>query len=297
MELHSASYKAIGGKAHFPLPRVLAVSKAVINVQNKDNKCFLYAVLASLHPTTKHPERVHRYKKYASEIDMTGLKYPVHPSNMTKFERQNEISVNVLGYENKELFPIYLTKLRKARHEVDLLYLTRNNESHWCFTKNLNRLLHRTNGGSHAYHFCRYCLQGFTSSKVLRRHLEYCSIHGAQHTTLPVKGKDDILKFSDYAKQLPVPFVIYADFESIEEKVNDCHTSTTDTAKCTPCGYGYKVVCVDPKYSKPTTVYRGRDVSKRFIEDLMREESYIKNILSEIEPIQMTEQDEHFPKQ
>jgi hypothetical protein len=53
---------------------------------------------------------------------MTGLKYPVHPSNMTKFERQNGISVNVLGYENKELFPIYLTKLRNARHEVDLLY-------------------------------------------------------------------------------------------------------------------------------------------------------------------------------
>ena len=32
MEIHSASYKAIGGKAHFPLPRALAVSKAVINV-------------------------------------------------------------------------------------------------------------------------------------------------------------------------------------------------------------------------------------------------------------------------
>ena len=293
MEIHSASYKAIGGKAHFPLSRALTVSKAVINVQKKDNKCFLYAVLASLHPTTKHPERVHRYKKYASEIDMTRLKYPVHPSNMTKFERQNGISVNVLGYENKALFPIYLTKLRKARHEVDLLYLTRNNESHWCFIKNLNRLQHRTKGGSHAYHFCRYCLRGFTSSKVLRRHLEYCSIHGAQHTTLPVKGKDDILKFSDYAKQLPVPFVINADFESIEEKVNDCHTSTTDTAKCTPCGYGYKVGCVDPKYPKPTTVYRGRDISKRFIEELMREELYINNILSEIEPMQMTEQDEH----
>ena len=32
MKIHSASYKAIGGKAHFPLPRALAVSKAVINV-------------------------------------------------------------------------------------------------------------------------------------------------------------------------------------------------------------------------------------------------------------------------
>jgi hypothetical protein len=62
---------------------------------------------------------VHRYKKYASEIDMTGVKYPVHPSNMTKFERQNEISVNVLGYENKELFPLILADNtdRNGRHD------------------------------------------------------------------------------------------------------------------------------------------------------------------------------------
>ena len=223
---------------------------------------------------------------------MTGLKYPVHPSNMTKFERQNGISVNVLGYENKELFPIYLTKLRKARHEVDLLYLTRNNESHWCFIKNLNHLQHRTKDGSHAYHYCRYCLQGFTSSKVLRRLLEYCSIHGAQHTTLPVKGKDDILKFSDYAKQLPVPFVIYADFEHRGESKQLSHFHYR-YGKMYPLWIWIQVGCVDPKYSKPTTVYRGRDVSKRFIEELMREELYIKNILSEMEPMQMTEQDEH----
>lgn len=38
-------------EACFPLPRALAVSKAVINVQNKtDEKCFPYAVLASLNP-------------------------------------------------------------------------------------------------------------------------------------------------------------------------------------------------------------------------------------------------------
>lgn len=98
LELHTASYKAIGGKAYFPLPRALAVSKAIINVQNKkDEKCFLYAVLASLHPASHHMERVGRYKKYKHEIDMKGIKYPVHPSNMSKFERQNGISVNIRG--------------------------------------------------------------------------------------------------------------------------------------------------------------------------------------------------------
>lgn len=172
-------------------------------------------------------ERAGRYKKYQYEIDMTGIKYPVHASNISKFEQQNGISVNVLGYENRELFPIYLTKLRNARHEVDLLYLTRGNESHWCMIRNLNRLLYRNKRNTHAYHYCRYCLQGFTSNRVLKKHIEYCSIHGAQHTTLPTKDKDDFLKFSDYAKKLPVPFTIYADFERIVEKPQDDVTSSS----------------------------------------------------------------------
>ena len=49
---------------------------------------------------------------------------------------------------------------------------------------------------------------------------------------------------------------------------------------------------MDPKCSKPTTIHRGEDVSRRFIEDLLREEMYIKHVLSEIKPLKMTEQDE-----
>ena len=31
-----------------------------------------------------------------------------------------------------------------------------------------------------------------------------------------------MLKINDYYKQLPIPFVIYADFEAITEKVHRC---------------------------------------------------------------------------
>ena len=57
-------------------------------------------------------------------------------------------------------------------------------------------------------------------------------------------------------KQLPVPFVIYADFESITEKISGCQPSdrqsyTEKYQKHTACSFGYKVVChYDKKYSK-----------------------------------------------
>ena len=41
LELHTVSYKPLRGETWVPLPKELADKKAIINVQNKDNKCFL----------------------------------------------------------------------------------------------------------------------------------------------------------------------------------------------------------------------------------------------------------------
>ena len=40
LELHIVSYKPLRGETWIPLPKELADKKAVINMQNKDNKCF-----------------------------------------------------------------------------------------------------------------------------------------------------------------------------------------------------------------------------------------------------------------
>ena len=60
-------------------------------------------------------------------------------------------------------------------------------------------------------YFCKCCLQCFSSRKILSEHKEIClSINGAQFVRLE-KGTT---KFKNYFKQIPVPFKIYADFES-----------------------------------------------------------------------------------
>ena len=70
--------------------------------------------------------------------------------------------------------------------------------------------------------FCMYCLQHFSSEKILNNHKENCIlINGTQGITMPTNN-EKILKFNGFNKQLPIPFVIYADFEAITEKIHSC---------------------------------------------------------------------------
>lgn len=58
------------------------------------------------------------------------------------------------------------------------------------------------------------------------------------------------------------------------------------------CGYGYQVVSLDPRYTKPPVIYRGLDAAKHLIENLFQEEEYKREILDNIEPLKMTQEDE-----
>ena len=111
---------------------------------------------------------------------------------------------------------------------------------------------------------------------------------------------NNILKFNNFHKQQPTPFVIYADFEAITEKISGCqpnnHQSYTEAyQKHTDCGYGYKIVCCyDDKYSKPATTYRGEKAVYKFMEDMLEEVKYCKKVMKKEfnKPLKMTKEDE-----
>ena len=50
IDLSVAQYKLLKGSSYLPLPKTLKDKKAIINIENKDNKCFMWSVLAALHP-------------------------------------------------------------------------------------------------------------------------------------------------------------------------------------------------------------------------------------------------------
>ena len=152
-----------------------------------------------------------------------------------------------------------------------------------------------------------YCLQCFSSERILANHVNNClTINGAQAINMP-KQCENILKFNNFHKQLPVPSVIYADFETITKKVQGCiqseemekdkdrrsYTKAYQTHE--DCGYGYKVVCCyDDKYSKYTRIYRGENAVYKFMEKMLEEVKYCKTVIKKHfnKPLVMTEVDE-----
>ena len=88
--------------------------------------------------------------------------------------------------------------------------------------------------------------------------------------------------FKNYQKGLAAAFVIYADFESITEKVYGCQPNndksyTESYQKHKDCGNGYKVGCrYDGKYRKPVQIYRGENVVHKFKEKMLEEVEWCK---------------------
>ena len=123
--------------------------------------------------------------------------------------------------------------------------------------------------------------------------------NGTQAVKMPQKG-NNILKYNNFHKQQQVPFVIYADFEAITEKISGCHPNNNKSyteayQKHTDCGFGYKLVCCyDDKYSKPLIMYRGEKAVYEFMEQMLKEVKYCKNVMKKEfnKPLKMTKKDE-----
>jgi hypothetical protein len=109
------------------------------------------------------------------------------------------------------------------------------------------------------YHFCRSCLQPFSSNRALHKHMEYCSRHEAQRTVLPEAGKDDTLQFRDFHKQLRVPYVIYCDLEAftrpLDPSPSNDSSGTSSIIGFEACGFGYQFVCMNER----STTNQSRD--------------------------------------
>lgn len=137
VNFHIVQYQPLKGSSYIPLPTKLANKKAIVNVQNHDQKCFMWSILAELHPACDNPQRVTKYLEYEHTLDFTNIPFPMRVADVPEFEKKNDISVNVFGYEKQEIYPIHLTKERGLRH-VNLLVITIGEKIYYCWIKNLN---------------------------------------------------------------------------------------------------------------------------------------------------------------
>ena len=99
---------------------------------------------------------------------------------------------------------------------MDLHLNVRNGVQHYSTIKNFSRLisgqLSRHDG---AVYCCKKCLHEYSTKELLAVHAVDCC--HVQRTKFP---KDPRCRFTNIQKQLPAPFVVYADFKSILKSVN-----------------------------------------------------------------------------
>ena len=205
-------YKPCNGSSYIQLPIELQHHmKGLINMKNTDDECFRWCHLRHLNLVVKDPNRVTKQlRQTINDVNYDGIRFPLATNQYNRVEKQNNICINVFGYENKQPYPIYISKEKFGDH-LDLLLLTEEENRHYCLIKDFNRFMYNQTEHKEKKHFCKFCLQCFSSKRVLNDHTPTClAINGEQTTKMPGKGSK--VKFTNYSKQLKAPFVIYADF-------------------------------------------------------------------------------------
>ena len=145
---------------YIDLPAAIKSKKAVINVQNKDNRCFEYAILSALHHNEVDQKRTNRpsqYKAYLGKLNFTGIESPVSLKDIDKFEKQNpEIKGNVFGYEKD----VYISRINKTdpQNANDLLLITNEENQRYCWIKKFSMLASsQVSKHEHKQYFCKRC--------------------------------------------------------------------------------------------------------------------------------------------
>ena len=115
------------------------------------------------------------------------------------------------------------------------------------------------------------CLQGFNEESSRDEHLDYCINNESVKVEMP-----PIVQYSDGQFQFKVPFIMYADFESMLEPIHGLEnnpriSSMRGINNHVPSGW---CICSEFAYGKvenPLKLYRGEDCIKKFFDHVIGE--------------------------
>ncbi|KAL7298566.1 hypothetical protein TKK_0008339 [Trichogramma kaykai] len=305
-------YVPVKGSSYIDLPRFIKNKVACCNVQNLDNRCFEYSILARKYWMTDRAHDPNKYKQYLGELNMDGLEQPMSIKNIKKFEKMNPtISVNVYMLKKKRdifnIYPVCLTNEEKQYHtnlllieseykdecddddnnddcdygdtsancvdngatvaaaasnadqtnaEAEVLNqgehptsenqnftISPNVRQHYVLIRSMSRLCRsQLTRSKNMIHICNRCLVYFSKKILLEKHKVNCrKFNDCCSVSLPQEG--ETLEFSHHRFQLKLPFVIYADFETIlAPNKNKCEFDRT-THYHNVFSIGYYVKC------------------------------------------------------
>ena len=260
LEIHTVEYNPTKGSSYIPLPDWISNKKAIVNIKNKDEKCFLWCILRYLHPRDRDEERLTDLKNYENSLNTKGITFPMKLKDISKFEKLNPglPGINVFSVnESDNFYPLKMVE-KDCVNTIDLFLYEKDGVSHYSLIKNFTRLIKSQKTKSKEKIFiCKKCFTHYTKEELLQKHILYCSNNETVSVKMP--QPNTILHFKNYYKQLPVPFVVYADFECFTKPMHNCSPNPEDSytynyQKHEPSGFCLYIKGIVPNITiKPIT--------------------------------------------
>ena len=92
-------------------------------------------------PQEKDQQRIKKVDKaFVNHLDYSGIEFHVNV-NTTKWIKQNNININVFGYENRQPHPIYVSKETFDDH-MNLLLIKEGENKHYVSIKDFNKFMY-----------------------------------------------------------------------------------------------------------------------------------------------------------
>ena len=300
----AAEHQPLAGKGFQELPPFLANKKCIINVKNRDNRCFGYALLASLEPAAANQNKPYSYNQYFAKHHLDSLPYPVKPADIHAIEANLPIAINVFSFDDDagiSRFPVYNSR-KKNVPVIDLLYWN----EHFALITKFNSFMCDINKHKGRQHFCRQCFGHFQKEQTLENHQRYCLGFNGCKTNIRMPPENSKCEFKNIKNQLKCPFVVYADFECLLQQNQNQGASqpgkTVMTQKHIPYSVGFKLVGPDLRtptnqdyrldYANyPYEFHSGDHSAEWLLMRLMKLESAILKVVFDDKRLVMTEED------
>ena len=288
LEIHTVENGAMKGSSYVPLPDWILNKKTIVNVENKDEKYFLWCVLRYLHPKERDEERLTDLKKYENSLNTKGISFPMKLKHISKFEKLNPSlpGINVFSVnDNKKFYPLKMAE-KDCQNTIDFFFYEQDGVSHYSLIKNFTRLVKSqiTSSKNGTVFICKKCFSHYTKYELLQKHILYCLNNETVSVKMP--PQNTMLGFNNYHKQLPIPFVVYADFECFTKPLNTCSPNPEYSYNYTyqkhePSGFCFYIKGIDPNTKFEPILYTKTkstdDISAIFVSKLAKVTNKIYN--------------------
>ena len=299
--LKFATFQPLEGGAWKQLPKYLAKKQAVINIKNKDERCFGYALLYFMDPPKVSNRYSSRPTLYTPEMflrnNLHELPYPISPRDVHLYENKLQINISIVSFsddEGRKLFPMYSSKTYYSR-EADLLYWN----EHYAPIVNLSKLLYGVTKGKYRKYFCNRCWYYAKTKRLLELHKKLCTRQdfiSTLHLLPAPDSEESFLEFKEFRKTSNAPFVIYADFESILESIDSQNKRTHYVQHHKVCAAAAILCSYIAEMDNQVMMFCGPDALADFLNQLIKWETKCIEYLQQnipMKPLSRKEQIEY----